>query len=63
MVEFGEDSSSCDGGKIKSTPSPTDLDWTVILDWSLTIVELVDDQVPGTACLQCHMFQVIRNSN
>ena len=27
---------SCDGGKTKSTPSPTDLDWTVRLDWSLT---------------------------
>ena len=26
----------CDGGKTKSTPSPTDLDWTVRLDWSLT---------------------------
>ena len=28
---------SCDGGKTKSTPSPTDLEWTVRLDWSLTI--------------------------
>ena len=27
---------TCDGGKTKSTPSPTDLDWTVRLDWSLT---------------------------
>ena len=27
---------SCDGGKTKSTPCPTDLDWTVRLDWSLT---------------------------
>ena len=26
----------CDGGKIKSTPSPTDLDCAVRLDWSLT---------------------------
>ena len=43
MVEFGEGCYlfllllvSCDGGKTKSTPSPTDLDCTVILDWSLT---------------------------
>ena len=28
---------SCDGGETKSTPSPTDLDCTVRLDWSLTI--------------------------
>ena len=28
--------SCCDGRKTKSTPSPTDLDWTVRLDWSLT---------------------------
>ena len=27
---------SCDGVKTKSTPSPTDLDCTVRLDWSLT---------------------------
>ena len=27
----------CDGGKTKSTPSPTELDFTVRLDWSLTI--------------------------
>ena len=26
---------TCDEGKTKSTPSPTDLDWTVRLDWSL----------------------------
>ena len=26
----------CDGGKTKSTPSPTDLDCTVRQDWSLT---------------------------
>ena len=26
----------CDGGETKSTPSLTDLDWTVRLDWSLT---------------------------
>ena len=32
--------SCCDGGKTKSTPSPTDLDWTVRLDWSLTIFGL-----------------------
>ena len=28
--------SCCDGEKTKSTPSPTDLNWTVRLDWSLT---------------------------
>ena len=43
LVDLGEGSCylllvSCDGGKTKSTPSPTDLDWTVRLDWSLTIV-------------------------
>ena len=27
---------TCDGGKTKSTPSLTDLDCTVRLDWSLT---------------------------
>ena len=27
---------TCDRGKTKSTPSPTDLDCTVRLDWSLT---------------------------
>ena len=32
---------TCDGGKTKSTPSPTDLDWTVRLDWSLTISKRV----------------------
>ena len=42
LVDFGEGcylllvTCSCDGGKTKSTPSPTDLDWTVRLDWSLT---------------------------
>ena len=29
---------TCDRGKTKSTPSPTDLDCTVRLDWSLTII-------------------------
>ena len=41
LVDFGEGCCyllSCDGGKTKSTPSPTDLDWTVRLDWSLTII-------------------------
>ena len=42
LVDFGEGYLlvsyllTCDGGKTKSTPSPTDLDWTVRLDWSLT---------------------------
>ena len=43
LVDFGEGCyfltyllTSCDGGKTKSTPSPTDLDCTVRLDWSLT---------------------------
>ena len=39
---------SCDGGKTKSTPSPTDLDWTVRLDWSLTIVFSVDYTIAVT---------------
>ena len=30
----------CDGGKTKSTPSPTDLDWTLRLGWSLTKFKL-----------------------
>ena len=41
LVDFGEgylllDSYllTCDGGKTKSTPSPTDFDCTVKLDWS-----------------------------
>ena len=37
-----------DGGKTKSTPSPTDLDWTVRLDWSLTIVFSVDYTIAVT---------------
>ena len=40
LVDFGEGCYlllvSWDGGKTKSTPSPTDFDWTVRLDWSLT---------------------------
>ena len=40
LVDFGGDYLllvvTCDGGKTKSTPSPTDLDCTVRLDWSLT---------------------------
>ena len=41
LVDFGEGYllvvvSCCDGGKTKSTPSPSDLDSTVRLDWSLT---------------------------
>ena len=41
LVDFGEGYFlllvvSCDRGKKKSTPSPTDLDCTVRLDWSLT---------------------------
>ena len=38
---------SCDGGKTKSTPSPTDSDWTVRLDWSLTIMLLLKEVVRG----------------
>ena len=37
MFQVAGDMFCCDGGKTKSTPSPTDLDWTVRLDWSLTI--------------------------
>ena len=41
LVDFGEGYLltyllTCDGGKTKSTPSPTELHWTVRLDWSLT---------------------------
>ena len=35
QVDFGE--GCVTGGKTKSTPSLTDLDWTFRLDWSLTI--------------------------
>ena len=47
LVEFGEGYllllllDTCDGGKTKSTPSPTELDCTVRLDWSLTIKILI----------------------
>ena len=42
LVDFGKSYllllvTCCDGGKTKSTPSPTDLDCTVRLDFSLTI--------------------------
>ena len=39
LVDFGEGYlvTCCDRGKTKSTPSPTDLDCTVRLDWSLII--------------------------
>ena len=36
MFQVAGDMFRCDGGKTKSTPSPTDLYWTVRLDWSLT---------------------------
>ena len=37
MFQVAGDMFCCDGGKTKSTPSPTDLDCIVRLDWSLTI--------------------------
>ena len=36
LGDFGGVVVTCDGGKTKSTPSPTDLECTVRLDWSLT---------------------------
>ena len=36
MFQVAGDMFRCDGGKTKSTPSPTNLYWTVRLDWSLT---------------------------
>ena len=42
MVDFGEGYLlvSCDGGKAKSTPGPTNLDCTVRLGWSLIIFDV-----------------------
>ena len=37
MFQVAGDMFCCDGGKTKSTPSPTDLYWTVRLNWILTI--------------------------
>ena len=34
---------TCDRGKTKSTPSSTDLDCTVTLDWTLTITTVIHD--------------------
>ena len=35
MFQIARDKFRCDGGETKSTPSLTDLDCTVRLDWSL----------------------------
>ena len=46
LIDFGEGYLlivvTCDGGKTKSTRSPIDLNWTVRLDWSLTIKSVIE---------------------
>ena len=44
---------TCDGGETKSTPSLTDLDWTVRLDWSLTIKKFKK----GHECISKNFFE------
>ena len=59
MFQVAGDMFCCDGGKTKSTPSPTDLDLTVRLDWSLTKLSktLIVEQQPN------HIITYIRFDN